>query len=323
MLRMTLRGSGEQHLEKLNVVVTGGAGFIGSHIVDAYIALGHRVLVIDDLSSGSRANLHRDAELIEGDIRDEGVLARLASLKIDLLSHHAAQADVRRSVTDPAFDADVNIVGSLRVIQAAVKAGARRVVFASSGGAIYGEPEAFPQREDHARVPVSPYGCAKLAMEIYLNYFRIVHGLASVSLRYANVYGPRQNSRGEAGVVAIFAERLLKGEPLIVNGSGEQTRDFVHVSDVVRANVAALRTEVEGSFNVGTGVETSLNEVVDAFRAVSPREVRVEHAEARKGEQLRSVLDGTALRRLAQLPEPLGFSDGLEQTFRWFEERFS
>ncbi len=310
-------------MQKLSVVVTGGAGFIGSHIVDAYLALGHHVLVVDDLSSGSRENLHRDAELIEGDIRDEKVLARLTSLKIDVISHHAAQADVRRSVADPAFDADVNIVGSLRVIQAAVKAGARRVIFASSGGAIYGEPETFPQREDHPRVPVSPYGCAKLAMETYLNYLRIVHGLESVALRYANVYGPRQNSRGEAGVVAIFAERVLKGETLIVNGSGEQTRDFIHVSDVVRANVAALQPDVSGSFNVGTGVETALNEVVDAFRAVSRREIRVEHAEARRGEQLRSVLDGAALRAMAQLPEPLAFSDGLEQTFRWFEERLS
>lgn len=310
-------------MRKLNIVVTGGAGFIGSHIVDAYLALGHRVWVLDDLSSGSRENLNGEAELIEGDIRDGNILDRLGSTRLDVLNHHAAQADVRRSVSDPAFDADVNIVGSLRLIQRVMEAGAHRVIFSSSGGAIYGEPVTFPQTENHPLLPVSPYGCAKLAVEHYLDYYRLVHGLRSVSLRYANVYGPRQNSRGEAGVVAIFSERVLKGDPLIVNGSGEQTRDFVHVSDVVRANVAALELDLDGSFNVGTGIETTLNEVVEAFRNASGREIRVEHAEARKGEQLRSVLDGTALRELARLPEPVPFTSGLSETFRWFEERVS
>lgn len=307
----------------MKLLVTGGAGFIGSHIVDAYLSLGHRVWVIDDLSSGSRDNLNREADLIEGDIRDEKVLAQLGRIRIDVLNHHAAQADVRRSVADPAFDADVNVVGFLRLLQRAMDAGVRRVIFASSGGAIYGEPISFPQNEDHPLFPMSPYGCAKLAVEQYLNYFRVVHGVPSVALRYANVYGPRQNSRGEAGVVAIFANHVLTGLPLTVNGSGEQTRDFVHVSDVVQANVAALELDLDGSFNVGTGVETSVNDVVEAFRETSNRMLRVEKAEAKKGEQLRSVLDGTALRERAALPEPIPFSRGLANTFRWFEERFS
>src|SRR5947207_9350954 len=249
----------------MRVLVTGGAGFIGSHIVDAYLGRGWRVDVIDDLSTGSRANLDPRATLHEVDIRGERAAALIAELKPDVVSHHAAQMDVRRSVADPAFDAEVNVVGSARLLQACADAAVKRFIFASSGGAIYGEPVVAPQDETHPVAPMSPYGCAKLSVEHYLHYFRAALGLSCVALRYANVYGPRQNAAGEAGVVAIFAGTLLRGEAVTINGSGEQTRGYVHVADVVAANVAALGGAWQGSFNVGTGVETSVNALYAAM----------------------------------------------------------
>ncbi len=230
--------------------------------------------------------------------------------------------DVRRSVSDPVFDAETNIVGTIRLLQAAKDAGVQRFVFASSGGAIYGEPVEVPQTERHPVAPLSPYGCAKLSVEHYLHVYREVHGLPSVALRYANVYGPRQNAKGEAGVIAIFCRALLRGETPIVNGSGEQTRDYVFVEDVVQANMAVTEGDASGSFNVGTGVETSVNQLYDALAGVMGVDQSAHHAPAKPGEQFRSVLDGSRLRTLAALPEPKSVAEGLRQTVEWFRANF-
>ena len=294
-----------------HVLVTGGAGFIGSHLVDAYLERGWRVSVLDNLSTGDRANLNPRAELHVGDIRDSNAIL---SLRPDVVSHHAAQMDVRFSVADPAFDAEVNVIGSLRMLQQSVEAGVKRFIFASSGGAIYGEPEFAPQAEDHPLRPMSPYGCAKLSVEYYMNYYRQVHGLSTVALRYANVYGPRQGSKGEAGVVAIFATRLLRGEEVTINGTGEQTRDFTYVADVVAANMRVTESDANGAFNVGTGVETSVNELYRQMCAIAGVSKPARYGPAKAGEQMRSVL-------AAELPAVTDFATGLRSTVEWFRRR--
>ena len=276
-----------------HVLVTGGAGFIGSHLVDAYLERGWRVSVIDNLSTGDRANLNRRAEFFEADLRESATSDLVGRLRPDVISHQAAQVDLRKSVADPGGDAEINVVGSVRLLQAAVEAGTRQFVFASSGGAIYGEPQSVPQTEEHPARPMSPYGCAKLAVEHYMNAFRIVHGLKTTALRYANVYGPRQSSTGEAGVVAIFADRLLRGEDIVIHGSGTQTRDFVYVADVVRANLEVTDEGAEvAAANVGTGVETSINDLFVRMAAAAGVRRAALHDAAKPGEQLRSVLDG-------------------------------
>jgi UDP-glucose 4-epimerase len=304
-----------------HVVVTGGAGFIGSNIADAYIERGWRVSVIDNLSGGDRRNVHPRIGFHQLDIRDAAAADLIRELTPDVINHHAAQMDVRKSVENPGADADVNVVGTLRILEAAADAAVKRVVFASTGGAIYGEPVEVPQSESHPTAPLSPYGCAKLAVEHYLHYYRIVRGLSSVALRYANVYGPRQNAHGEAGVVAIFAGRLIKGEQSTINGTGDQTRDFVFVDDVVAANLAASEGAWQGEYNVGTGVETSINDLYASLAAIAGSDVPALHAPAKEGEQLRSVLDGSRLRTLANLPERVALSDGLAKTFAWFRDR--
>ena len=304
-----------------HVVVTGGAGFIGSNIADAYIERGWRVTIFDNLSSGDRRNVHPSAAFHQLDIRDAAAADLIRALKPDVISHHAAQMDVRKSVEDPAADADVNVVGSLRILEAAVEAAVKRFVFASTGGAIYGEPVEGAQDESHPTAPLSPYGCAKLAVEHYLHYYRVVHGLSSVALRYANVYGPRQSAHGEAGVVAIFAGRMIDGQPSTINGSGIQTRDFVYIDDVVAANMAASDAGWQGEYNVGTGVETSVNELYASLASIAGSDVPAAHGPAKEGEQLRSVLDGSRLRKLAALPERTSLRDGLATTFTWLRDK--
>jgi len=301
-----------------HVVVTGGAGFIGSNIADAYLAGGWRVTIIDNLSTGKRVNADPRADFHQLDIRDHAAADLIRALKPDVINHHAAQMDVRKSVDDPAADADVNVIGTLRLLEAAVDAAVKRVIFASTGGAIYGEPVEVPQTESHPLNPLSPYGCAKLSVERYLNYYRVVRGLSSAALRYANVYGPRQNAHGEAGVVAIFAAKLLDKQQATINGSGEQTRDFVYVADVVAANLAASDAEWQGEYNVGTGVETTINELYDSLASIAGVDTPPVHAPAKEGEQLRSVLDGSRLRTLANLPERKSLPEGLKETFEWF-----
>ncbi len=301
----------------MKVLVTGGAGFIASHIVDAYVERGHDVTVVDDLSSGRRENVNPKAELLVADLRDPKTVADLRTRKFELVNHHAAQIDVRVSVADPAADAELNIVATLRLFQALIDEGVKKIVFASSGGAAYGEPQYAPQDENHPVAPVSPYGCAKASIDSYLYYYRTVHNVRAVSLRYGNVYGPRQRKDGEAGVVAIFAGLLLDGQTARINGSGEQTRDYVFVEDVMRANMAASELDVDGIFNVGTGVETSVNELYAGLGEALGIDRPAEHGPAKAGEQLRSVLDGTKLRKLANLPEPVALREGLRRTVEW------
>src|SRR5215468_10946370 len=248
-----------QESHPLKVLVSGGAGFIGSHVTDVFLDAGHEVWALDDLSSGRRENLRPEVRLVVADIRSPEAARLIESERFEVLCHLAAQMDVRRSVADPGFDAGVNIGGFLNLLEAARKAGVRKVVFSSTGGAIYGEQDVYPAPETHPQRPVSPYGVSKASGELYLGYFRAQYGLASVALRYANVYGPRQNPHGEAGVVAIFSERLLRGETCTIYGTGEQTRDFVYGPDVARANLLAAQREVEGPINIGTGLETDVN----------------------------------------------------------------
>ncbi len=309
------------------VVVSGGAGFVGSHVVDAYVAAGDDVTVIDDLSTGRRENLPRGIRFVQADIRSPEAQELIAQGGFDLLNHHAAQMDVRRSVADPLFDAGVNVIGLVNLLEGARAGGVRRVVFASSGGVVYGEGGPFPLVETAAKLPVSPYGTAKLASEYYLATYAHLYGLETVALRYSNVYGPRQRADGEAGVVAIFGRRLLKREPLTIFGDGEQTRDMVYVKDVAAANLAASERPVGSpdgidarAFNVGTGVETSVNRLAELLAAAAARPSQATHAPARAGELLRSVLAvDKAARQLGWRPRT-SLAEGLQATVRFLAE---
>jgi UDP-glucose 4-epimerase len=301
----------------MKVLVTGGAGFIASHIVDAYVARGHEVTIVDDLSSGRLENVNPKAELVVADLRDLGTAEKLRGRGFDLVNHHAAQIDVRVSVADPAADAELNIVAALRLFQTMIEDGVKKIIFASSGGAAYGEPQYAPQDEQHPLTPLSPYGCAKLAIDQYLYFYRQVHGIRAISLRYANIYGPRQRKDGEAGVVAIFAGALLEGQRARINGTGAQTRDYVFVDDVVRANMAASELDLDGIFNVGTGIETSVTELYEALCNVLGVNAPAEHGPAKAGEQIRSVLDGSRLRSIANLPATVTLDEGLRKTVEW------
>jgi len=304
-----------------SVCITGGAGFIGSHMADACVAAGVRTLVIDDLSTGRRENVPAGAELHVLDIRSSEAARLLESAGIDVLAHFAAQMDVRRSVADPLFDADVNVMGTLNLLEAARRGGVRQVLFASSGGTVYGEQERFPAGEDHPLRPVSPYGVAKVAVERYLFAYHAIHGLAAACLRYANVYGERQSAHGEAGVVAIFLSRLLAGEAPTINGDGRQTRDYVHVSDVVAANLALLGRPGFHVYNVGTGIETSVVELYREIARAAGSGLAARHGPAKPGEQQRSSVDASRLRRDFGCPEPLPLAEGLARTAAWFRAR--
>ena len=305
----------------MTILVTGGAGFIGSHVADTLLDEGHEVHVLDDLSTGRRWKVPEAAPLFEHDIRSDGAAALLAEHQYDCLVHHAAQMNVRKSVEDPSFDADVNIRGLLNLMETGLDHGLQKVIFASTGGAIYGEPEYTPQDEDHPLRPLSPYGVAKLASEKYLHYYQTQYDLDAVSLRYANIYGPRQNPHGEAGVVAIFTKEMLGGGQPVINGPGEQTRDYVYVGDVVRANLAALAYDGSGVFNVGTGRETGVNVLFRLLRAETGADVEETHGPAKPGEQQRSVLGyENAERDLGWTPQ-VPIEDGLARTVDWFRTR--
>lgn len=305
----------------MKIVVTGGAGFIGSHVVDGYVADGHDVLVVDNLSSGKRENVNSKARLFHLDIRDPKTAELIRDEQPDVVNHHAAQMDVRRSVADPLFDAEVNIFGTLRVLQAARDAGVKRFLFVSSGGAAYGEQEIFPAPETHPTWPVSPYGVSKRAGELYANFFMSEYRMPFVAFRYANVYGPRQDPHGEAGVVAIFSGRMLRGEPVTVNGDGTQTRDYVFVGDVARVSRLALSHDLTGPVNIGTGIETDVNQLAAAIRDAAGSQSEIGHGPAKPGEQRRSVVDiSRAAKELGWKPE-VPLRDGLQQTVDWFRTR--
>lgn len=307
------------------VLVTGGAGFIGSHIVAAHLAAGDAVTILDDLSTGRRENVPAGVPLVVADVRSAEARRCVAEGGFTIVNHHAAQIDVRKSVADPVNDASINVLGLINILEGARAGGVRRVIFSSSGGTVYGEGLAVPQREDAAKLPASPYGTAKLAAEYYLAMFSLLYGLEGVALRYSNVYGPRQDPHGEAGVVAIFARRLLAGEPLTVFGTGEQTRDLVYAGDVAEANVLASRATLppltgidSRAFNVGTGVETSVNGLAAAMGAAAGRSPEVRRAPARLGEIERSALDpGKAAHVLGWRPRHT-LADGVRATFEWF-----
>lgn len=303
------------------VCITGGAGFIGSHLADAFVEEGCQVLIIDDLSSGRRENLPAEAELHELDIRSSEAADLVEGSGVDVLIHHAAQMDVRRSVADPVFDADVNVVGSLNLFEAARRGGVRQILFASTGGAIYGEQEVFPAGEDHPLRPVSPYGVSKLAVERYLFYYHVSFGLDVGCMRYANVYGERQNPHGEAGVVAIFLNRLLSGEVPTINGDGLQTRDYVHVSDVVKANLAAAGRKGFATYNVGTGIESSVVDLYHELKRALGLDVEPNFGPAAAGEQRRSSIDPSRLHNDLGVDKPLTLAAGFERTATWFAER--
>jgi len=302
----------------MRVLLTGGAGFIGSHVADRLLERGHEVAVVDDLSSGKRGNVPGGARFYEKDVRG-GCKGVFEEFEPEALCHQAAQMDVRRSVREPDFDADVNVLGTVRLLQNCAEHGVGRVVFASTGGAIYGEQREFPATEEHPQYPISPYGVSKLAAERYLHFYDVQHGVSYAALRYANVYGPRQDPHGEAGVVAIFCGNLAEGKASKINGTGEQTRDYVYVGDVARANVLAVEGEApNGAYNVGTGVETSVNELYDRMRRLSGRDLPPQRGPQLPGEQRRSCVDPSrASRALNWWPE-VDLDTGLKETLRSF-----
>ena len=303
----------------MKILVTGGAGFIASHIVDKFIEEGYEVVILDDLSTGFEKNINSKAKFVKLNIRDEKVSDLFEEEKFDVVNHHAAQMDVRRSVIDPAFDANTNILGTINLLQNSVKHGVNKFMFASTGGAVYGEQECFPADENHPTNPVSPYGISKLSVEKYLYFYFNEHKLNYTILRYANIYGPRQNPFGEAGVVAIFSTKLLNGDQPIINGTGEQTRDYVFVKDVVKANLQTLADDESDIYNVGTGIETNVSELYRLLNEIAGNGQEEKHGPAAAGEQMRSVITSEKLFEKFNWRPSTKLIDGLKETVEFFK----
>lgn len=304
----------------MKVLVTGGAGFIGSHICDRLAQAGHDLVILDDLSTGHIEQVHPKARFYQLELDSPWLDELFRIERPQAVVHQAAQASVRRSVEDPVFDARVNVLGTAALLQASVRHEVRRFLFASTGGALYGEADLVPTPEDAPTVPVSPYGASKLAAEGYLRTFGAMNGLSYAALRYANVYGPRQDPHGEAGVVAIFSQRLLAGEKAVINGDGRQTRDFVYVADVADANLRALESDRVGAFNVGTGTETDINTIFEMLRKLAGSTQPAEHAPGKPGEQRRSAVDARRIQDAFGWRPSTGLREGLEATVRFFRQ---
>lgn len=301
------------------ILVTGGAGFIGSNVADRFIHDGHKVVIIDNLSTGVEANLPQKAKFYKLDIRSAVIDKIFEREKPDFLCHHAAQIDVRKSAHDPIFDAKVNIIGSLNLFNSCVKHKVKKIIFASTGGAIYGEQDYFPADENHPANPLSPYGVAKLTIEKYLHFYKEVYGIDFVSLRYANVYGPRQNPFGEAGVVAIFTERLLRNKKAVINGDGKQTRDFVFVEDAAESNVLALKYPKSDIFNIGSGIETDINCIFRILKEETASKQKEIHGPTKLGEQLRSVLECSKAKKLLKWKPRYDLEEGIARTVEYYK----
>lgn len=302
----------------MKIVVTGGAGFIGSHVVDTYIEAGHEVVVVDNLSTGFERHVNPKAKLVKVDIRDEALSEVLAAEKPELVNHHAAQVSVNVSMRDPVRDAATNVLGSLNLLECCRRAGLRKLIYSSTGGAAVGEPEYLPVDEDHPVRPLSPYGATKHAVEHYLYMYRVNHGLNSTILRYSNIYGPRQDPFGEAGVVAIFAGRMLRGEQPLVNGSGEQERDMLYVGDAAAANLAAIDKGDGELINVGYGRSTSVNEIYALLSKITGYGRPAEHGPALPGEVFRIYLDVSKAERVLGWKPRVGLEEGLGRTVDYF-----
>lgn len=305
----------------MKILVTGGAGFIGSHVVDAYVAAGHQVVVVDDLSTGRRSNLNPEAKFYQVDIRSSELEAVFEKELPEIVNHHAAQMDVRRSVAEPLFDADVNVLGSIHLLELARRFEVRRFIYISTGGAVYGEPVYLPCDEEHPVNPICPYGASKHTVEHYLYMYREMYGLEYVVLRYPNVYGPRQDPHGEAGVVAIFTGQMLNGEQVVINGDGLQERDFVYVEDCARANLLALETENANTiYNLGFGRGTTVNEIFSILKPITGYRLDAVHGPAKLGETRRIYLDASKAWRLLGWQATIDLETGLQKTVDHFRK---
>ena len=305
----------------MNILVTGGAGFIGSNVVDAFINEGHNVIILDNFSSGKDENVNPKAKVYRMDIQDAAVENIFRDEKIEVMCHHAAQMDVRKSVADPKFDASVNVLGFLNLMEQGRKYNLKKVIFSSTGGAIYGEQDYFPADENHPMRPLSPYGITKLTTEKYLFFYKEIYGIDHVILRYANIYGPRQNPHGDAGVVAIFTLKMLNGEQPIINGDGKQTRDYVFVGDVVRANVLALKYTGSNIFNIGTGIETDVNQLFNHIKKLTGSSAEEKHIPAKAGEQMRSVISSKKINEMLGWKPTVTIEEGLKRTVEFFRSK--
>ena len=305
----------------MKVLITGGAGFIGSNVADGLLENNFKIVIVDDLSNGRKENLPEEAKFYKCDIRDKKLYSIFKEEKPDIVIHNAAQLSVRISVEDPLMDADINIMGGLNVIGACHRYNVDKIIFASSGGTVYGEQKYFPADEEHPTNPVSPYGVAKLATENYLYYFYKTYGLKYISLRYANIYGPRQDPYGEAGVVAIFSSKILKGKNPTINGDGLQTRDYVYVGDAVDINLKAIESDFTGPLNVGTGRETTVVELFNILKEVSGKDdIEEIYGPAKEGEQRRSQLSYKLAKKALDWQPKVSIEKGLKLTYDWFKE---